>query len=350
MPRERVGPPGPREEDLARVAEGAEVVDVRGRRRAGPGPPAPLVVLVRRAAARDQPEVVAEEARDDGAEDRARQEQRAQQALRVEQVVDDDAARRGDGRVAEVERRAHQLLRVDDVPQEQGGAGRAVGQEQRVAREEEQEPPVVLLAHRVVHPGAEVVEARDDAPRRAAELGARRLGDAGRRARPARLVEAAVVRVVVVLRERRGVDDVARRRGARLGPGPQAEQHERQRGRPVVRPERGAGHARVHVGDREAVAAADQEQVQELQHGVRLVAQVRGAARAPARADAGPQEPLRRVEEPVRDLREAPVALRLDARHEEQRRGRRAVAREQAGLQEREPHGFYGRSGMLRCE
>ena len=37
--------------------------------------------------------------------------------------------------------------------------------EQRVAREEEQEPPVVLLAHRVVHPGAEVVEARDDAPR-----------------------------------------------------------------------------------------------------------------------------------------------------------------------------------------
>ena len=34
-------------------------------------------------------------------------------------------ARRGDGRVAEVERRARQLLRVDDVPQEQGGAGRA---------------------------------------------------------------------------------------------------------------------------------------------------------------------------------------------------------------------------------
>ena len=59
-------------------------------------------------------------------------------------------------------------------------------------------------------------------------------------------------------------------------------------GRPVVRPERGAGHARVHVGDREAVAAADQEQVQELQHGVRLVAQVRGAARAPGAGAAKP--------------------------------------------------------------
>ena len=197
----------------------------RGRRRAAPTRRRRRVLVRRRP--RRPAGVATEEARDDGAEDRARQEQRAQQA-RVE---------RGGRRRRASRRRARRRGRTsrasaacDDVPQEQGGAGRAVGQEQRVARKEQR---TWVTAPTALFTQGQKWSARDDAPSYGRTW---RAPAWGRRssARPARLVEAAGVGVA------RGGRPASRGPAARaLAQVPR--QNGTARAPPVVRPGAGAG-------------------------------------------------------------------------------------------------------------
>ena len=212
-----------------------------------------------------------------------------------------------------------------------------------MAREEEQEPPLSRRPPRC-SPMAAAVERATTRRVVRRELGARRLGDG--ESSVARPAAARRGNRVAALGSSNAGGGEARRHGApTLAQVPRQNSTSASAAGPDGAGERfGAGHARVTAGDREAVAAADQEQAQELQHGVRLVGQAAARARPRAPTQARRSRPARRRASSAPPRRRDGVALRLDARHEEQRRGRRAALASRPAWRSASHMG--GRSGM----